>query len=92
MANARHHRNGRCRDGARQGLVVEGHEVLVGTAAAHEQDDVRCGICRPRGFEALDDAGRRICTLDGNAADEELAQRIATTQGADDVMHRLATR
>ena len=43
MSDARHHGHGAGGNGARQPTVVEGHEILEGSAAAHEEHHLSAG-------------------------------------------------
>ena len=86
MADAGHHghRTGSHRTGKL--LVVEGHEVLEGAAAAHQQDTV--GRRRDGGSTAqtLNKLGRRTLALNLGAHADELDERVAAAQRTLDVV------
>ena len=86
MANAGHHGHGTSRHRAGKLLVIKGHEVLKGAAAAHQQDAV--GRRRDCGgtAQALNKLGRRTLALNLSAHADELDERVATTQCALDVV------
>ena len=86
MANAGHHGHRTSRHRASKLLVVKGHEVLKGAAAAHQQNTV--GRRRNGGgaAQALNELSRRTLTLNLGAHADELDERVATTQCALDVV------
>ena len=86
MANAGHHGHRTSRHRTGKLLVVEGHEVLEGAAAAHQQDAV--GRRRDGGgtAQALDKLGRRTLALNLGAHADKLDERIAPTQCTLDVV------
>ena len=86
MANARHHRHGASRYRTGKVLVVEGHEVLEGTAATHEQNAIgrrRNGSGAAQAFNKL---CRRTLALDLCAHADKLDKRVATAQRTLDVI------
>ena len=82
MPDARHNRNGTRRHRTRKRLVVEGHEVLVGSAAANEQDAIGGGPHGRRAPQARYELGRRPLPLDLGSDAHELHQRVAPTERA----------
>ena len=82
MANAGHHGHRASRRRAGKLLVVEGHEVLEGTAATHEQNAIgrrRNGSGAAQAFNKL---CRRTLALDLCAHADKLDERVATAQCA----------
>ena len=86
MADTGHHGHGTGSHCTGKLLVVEGHEVLEGAAAAHQQDAV--GRRRDGGgtAQALDKLGRRTLALNLGAHADKLDERIAPTQCTLDVV------
>ena len=86
MADTGHHGHGTGSHCTGKLLVVEGHEVLEGAAAANQQDAV--GRRRDDGgtAQALNKLGRRTLALNLGAHADELDERVATTQCALDVV------
>ena len=73
-----------------EAFVVEGHQVLVRTAAADEQDRVGTGGLGDA--QGLDHARRRRRPLDGHRAVLQLDQRVSAAQRPCDVVFHLAVR
>ena len=90
VADACHHRNGTCGDGARKSLVVERHEVLVRPAATDEQ--YRLGTRARHAFDAANEILRCASTFDGHSRDENPRQRPATSERSQDIVHCVSTR
>ena len=86
MANAGHHGHRTSRHRAGKLLVVEGHEVLEGAAAAHQQNTVGRRRNGSGAAQALNELGRRTLALNLCAHADELDERVATTQCALDVI------
>ena len=86
MANAGHHGHGTSRHRAGKLLVIKGHEVLKGAAAAHQQNTVgrrRNGSGAAQAFNKL---CRRTLALDLCAHADELDERVASAQRTLDVV------
>ena len=86
MANASHHGHGTGSHRAGKLLVIKGHEVLKGAAAAHQQNTVgrrRNGSGAAQAFNKL---CRRTLALDLCAHADELDERVATAQRTLDVV------
>ena len=86
MANARHHRHGASRYRTGKVLVVEGHEVLEGTAAAHEQNAIERGRDGSGAAQTLNKLRRRALALDLGTHANELDKWVATAQRTLDVV------
>ena len=90
VADACHHGDGACCDGARKPLVVEGHEVLIRPAAADEQN--RLGTRARHAIDAADELLRRTRTFDRYPRDENPRKRPATAKRSQDIVHCVSTR
>ena len=86
VSDAGHHGHGTGRDGAGEGLVVEGHEILEGTTTANEQDAIGCGRNRGRTAQPLDELGGSTLPLDLRPHTDDLDQRVAAAQRALDIV------
>ena len=86
MANTGHHGHRTSRHCAGKLLVIKGHEVLKGAAAAHQQNTVGRRRNGSGAAQALDELGRRTLALNLGAHADELDGRVATTQRALDVV------
>ena len=86
MANTCHYRHRTGRHRAGKFLVVEGHEVLEGTAATHEQNAIRRRRNRSGAMQAVDKLGRRSLALHLGAHANELDKWVATAQRTLDVV------
>ena len=86
MANAGHHGHRTSRHRAGKLLVIKGHEVLEGAAAAHQQNTVRRRRNGSGTAQALDKLCRRSLALNFGTHANELDERVATTQCALDVI------
>ena len=86
MANAGHHGHRTSRHRAGKLLVIKGHEVLKGTAAAHQQNTVGRRRNGSGAAQALNELGRRTLALNLGAHANELDERVATTQCTLDVV------
>ena len=84
MADAGDHGDGAGGDGAGDGLVVETHEVLEGTAAAHEEDRVR--PIGGRHAERPHDRGRGVRSLDAAAHGVDEHERVSARERPLDVL------
>ena len=86
MANTCHHRHGASRYRTGKFLVVKGHEVLEGTAAAHEQN----AIGRRRNCSGAAQAFNKLCwrtlALDLGTHANELDKWVSTAQRTLDVV------
>ncbi|VWM24700.1 Uncharacterised protein [Collinsella intestinalis] len=82
MPDARDHRHGARGHRARQALVVEGHEVLEGTAASHEQDAVGRRRNRSGAAQALHELRRSSLALHLGTHAHNLDHGVAAAQGA----------
>ena len=85
MTDARHDRHGACRDRAREFLVVERHEVLERTAAAHEQDAIDARY-RGGAAKSLDKLDRGSRSLHLGTHTDDLDQRVPAPEGTLDVV------
>lgn len=86
MANARHHGHRTGRHRASKFLVVEGHEVLEGTAATHKQNAIGCRRDGGGTAQAFNKLRRRTLALNLGTHANELDKWVATTQCALDVI------
>ena len=86
MANAGHHGHGTSRHRAGKLLVIKGHEVLKGAAAAHQQNTVGRRRNGSGAAQALNELCRRTLALYLGTHADELDERVATTQCALDVV------
>ena len=79
MANAGHHGHGTSRHRAGKLLVIKGHEVLKGAAAAHQQNTVGRRRNGSGAAQALNELCRRTLALYLGTHADELDERVATT-------------
>ena len=86
MADSRDNGNRACSDGARQRLVVEGHQVLEGTATTYEHDLFGAGS--DKRFDALDHGSGGALALNTNAGEKNANRRAASAHGTQHVVHR----
>ena len=86
MANAGHHGHRTSRHSAGKFLVIKGHEILEGAAAAHQQDAVGRRRNGSGAAQALDELCRRTLALNLGTHADELDERVATAQRALDVV------
>ena len=87
MAHAADHRQRRAGDGAHQGLVVEGPEVVETAAAAHQQQhiDFLPGLGLPKGGDQFGGCGG---ALHAGGVDHDSHLRAAAAQGGEHVAQR----
>ena len=90
MPDARHHGHGTGGNGARQPTIVEGHEILEGTAAAHEEHHLSAG--KDHLGQTVHEPVGRPGALHGNAGEQDAGQRIAPAQGSQHVVDGGAAR
>ena len=88
MANRRDHRGGGCRDGANERLLGEGEQVLEGTAASGDDDDVHLRVGIQLG-ESRNDLSRRTFTLHAGVAHLESHAGPAQGSVTDNVLLRV---
>ena len=78
MANAGHHGHRTSRHRAGKLLVIKGHEVLKGAAAAHQQNTVGRRRNGSGAAQAINELGRRTLALNLGAHADKLDERVAT--------------
>ena len=86
MANAGHHGHGTSRHRAGKLLVIKGHEVLKGAAAAHQQNTVGRRRNGSGAAQALNELCRRTLALYLGTHADELDERVASAQRTLDVV------
>ena len=84
VAHRGHHRQGGGGDVARQSLVVEGGQILLGAAAARQDEHVHLLARQGRG-QGLAELGHRVLALHRAGVEDHLRHRVASSQDVQDV-------
>ena len=88
MSDARDNRHGARRHGAGKAFVVEGHEVLVGAASAHEQDGVGASLLG--GMQGAHHKGRSTRALHLYGTKLQANQGVSAAKRTRDVVFHLS--